>query len=391
MLEQVLAQQIADDITEVIGHNVLITDDAGVVLGSGDQSRVGQFHEASVEVVRTRRIIAHSGDVARGLIGSLPGVTVPVVVDGHIVGTVALAGSPRQVKKFGLVVKRQTEILLQEAARIGSRLTHENATTELVRDIVDWHNSGLDKRHLMQRARTLGHDLFLRRRFVLVQPERSEAAASEMTLDELIRQVRALMNRADDVVAPLTRTVVAALMPERESAEESAAVLHRCDGLISTMEDRAVRVRVAVGSVASGISELNRSARDALDAMHLGPLNHPGDSIHAIDQLRLPQALSSIPIDSRNRLADSLFGTLRDDRDWHLLRATLIAWGDCGFNVTKAAAHLHLHRNTFMNRLEKVARMLGRSLDEPGLTPALYVTSLIDNLGSSSSRPPKNG
>ena len=380
MLEQVLAQQIAVDITEVIGHNVLITDDAGIVLGSGDPSRVGQFHEASLDVVRSGRMISHSTEVARGLIGSLPGVTVPVVVDGRIVGTVALAGPPREVRKFGLVVKRQTEILLQEAARIGSRLTHENATTDLVREIVDWHRSGLDIRHLAQRARTLGHDLALNRRFVLVQPERPEAAASDF--DELIRHVRALTNPADDVVAPLTRTVIALLMPERENAEDGTAVLHRCGEMISRMASRGVPVRVAVGSVASGIIELNRSARDALDAMHLGPLNHPGDSIHVIDQLRLQQALSSIPIDSRNRLADALFGALRNDRDWHILRATLIAWGDYGFNVTKAAARLHLHRNTLINRLEKVARVLGRSLDEPGLSPALYVTSLIDTLGS---------
>jgi carbohydrate diacid regulator len=77
MLSNALAQQIANDITDVIGHNVLITDGAGVVLCSGDQQRVGQFHEASVEVIRNRKPITHTAEDVRDLVGSLPGVTIP--------------------------------------------------------------------------------------------------------------------------------------------------------------------------------------------------------------------------------------------------------------------------------------------------------------------------
>ena len=73
MLGQALARQIANEITDVIGHNVLMTDESGIVIGSGDETRIGQFHEASVEVVRTRRTIAHSAEDVRDLVGTLPG------------------------------------------------------------------------------------------------------------------------------------------------------------------------------------------------------------------------------------------------------------------------------------------------------------------------------
>ena len=81
MLGQALAQQIANEITDVIGHNVLITDDSGIVVGSGDESRMGQFHEASVEVVRARRTYGPLQEDVRDLIGTLPGVTIPLVID----------------------------------------------------------------------------------------------------------------------------------------------------------------------------------------------------------------------------------------------------------------------------------------------------------------------
>ncbi len=72
MLSEALAQQIANEITDVIGFNVLITDAAGTVVGSGDERRIGQFHEASIEVIRARRMIAHSAADVRDLVAVCP-------------------------------------------------------------------------------------------------------------------------------------------------------------------------------------------------------------------------------------------------------------------------------------------------------------------------------
>src|SRR5438552_10161472 len=121
-LSPALAQEIAGDTSAIIGFNVLITDRDGIVIGSGDRSRVGTFHEASVQVMRTRQPAAHSTAQARALRGVRPGITLPIALDGTALGTVGITGSPSQVRRFGLVVKRQTEILLQESVLLQSRL-----------------------------------------------------------------------------------------------------------------------------------------------------------------------------------------------------------------------------------------------------------------------------
>jgi carbohydrate diacid regulator len=373
MLGQALAQQIANEITDVIGHNVLITDESGIVVGSGDESRVGQFHEASVEVVRTRRTIAHSSEDVRDLVGTLPGVTIPLVIDDDVVGTIGLSGSPEEVVQFGLVVKRQTEILMQEAARIGSRMMHQRAVAELLREICEWHHSRAPKSQLLRRGRGLGHDLTLPRRIVLIQGEETQSARPEGDPEQLVRLVEQVFNSADDLIAPLARMVVAVATPE-------GAVVDRCRMLVASAEGHGVHVRVAMGSAASGIGELNISARDAFDALQLGPIAHPGTQIHQIEHVRLQQALSVVPIDSRTRLVEGMLRPLLVDRDWPTMRETLIAWGDSAFNITRAADGLHVHRNTLIYRLDKIARILQRSLDEPGLAVALYVTCVVDEL-----------
>ena len=88
-----------------------------------------------------------------------------------------------------------------------------------------------------------------------------------------------------------------------------------------------------------------------------------------------------VPIDSRNRLVQAMLAPLLADRDWPMLRSTLIAWGDNAFNTTRAAHQLHVHRNTLIYRLDRIAKLLNRKLDEPGLAVALYVTCVIDELG----------
>ncbi len=159
------------------------------------------------------------------------------------------------------------------------------------------------------------------------------------------------------------------------------AVVGRCGDVVAAAEASGLDVRVAIGSAGAGIGELNIAARDAFDTLQLGPIVHPRMKIHQIEHVRLHQALSVVPIDSRVRLVDGLLSPLLGDREWTTLRATLIAWGDSAFNVTRAADRLHVHRNTLIYRLDKIARNLQRALDEPGLAVALYVTCVIDELG----------
>ena len=55
-----LAQQIASETTEAIGHNVIITDAEAIVIGSGDEARSGTLHEASFEVLESQQSAWHT-------------------------------------------------------------------------------------------------------------------------------------------------------------------------------------------------------------------------------------------------------------------------------------------------------------------------------------------
>ncbi|MFD6140947.1 PucR family transcriptional regulator [Promicromonospora sp. NPDC060271] len=62
----------------------------------------------------------------------------------------------------------------------------------------------------------------------------------------------------------------------------------------------------------------------------------------------------------------------RDPRDEELLLATVEAWFEHGGSGTRAAAALHCHRNTVLNRLARVADLTGRDVNDPRAAAELY-------------------
>ena len=150
------------------------------------------------------------------------------MIDGDVVGTVGLSGSPDKVEQFGLVVKRQTEILMQEAERIGSRRTRERSIEELLRDIVEWHRSTLGVQPIERRARTLGFDIQRPRAVILVSyvPSEIDSLPSNVGPDKVVNALASTFSSPADMIAPLARSMIAvATEVEAESTTRDSTIV----------------------------------------------------------------------------------------------------------------------------------------------------------------------
>jgi len=425
MLTASLAQEIARETSAVIGFNVLVTDRDGQVIGSGDERRVGSFHEASIQVVGTGRPATHTGAEASALAGVRPGVTFPVVHEGAVVGTVGITGSPSRVRRFGLVVQRQTEILLEESRLLSSRLLRERATEELLRDVAAYDPEVLEPEHLAFRASELGYDLDLPRVVVVLavrgvpqdrtgdgvsghqrdgRPAGSTDAASSLR-SSLLRCARQHLADPQDVVGATAagRFVALRRVPSPSSGEESAArdVLDLARLVtVGWWEGYGVTARSGVGSVATSVSGLHDSYQEAWTAVRLGERlgsglsgrigdssagpGASGGSAVWIGDLRIEEMLAAVGRRTRARFSATLAGPLRAQGDWDDLRATLVAWCESGFSLVRAAESLHVHRNTLVYRLRKIERLTGRDTRDHRATLALYLACLADGLDDAS-------
>ncbi|WP_328773544.1 CdaR family transcriptional regulator [Streptomyces sp. NBC_00286] len=391
MLSPSLAQEIAGDTSAVIGFNVLITDAEGTVIGSGDSSRVGTFHEASVEVIRTKEPATHNTSQALQLRGVRPGVTLPLVTDGQAVGTVGITGTPAQVRRFGLLVKRQTEILLRESVMLRSRLLAERAAEKLLADIASYDPHVVEGEFLLFRAAELGFDLRLRRvavAFEVTVPDagarRQGAPTRDMALirSELLRTVREVFADPQDIVATTAPGWIGVLhrLPARRPLTSLAGDCRRVTDVIAAQDGLAARA--GIGEPASSVGDLHDSYQDACDALRLGARVTGGSPVHLITDLRVHQVLAAVGQPARNRLLALTAADLRTQPDWPVLRDTITAWCESGFNLVRASAALHIHRNTVVYRMNKIEQITGRPLRDHRTTMALYLACLSDQLGS---------
>jgi carbohydrate diacid regulator len=394
VLTTALAQEIAGDTSEIIGFNVLITDRDGTVIGSGDRTRVGSFHEASVEVIRTLRAATHNAEEARALHGVRPGITLPILLGDVALGTVGITGSPGQVRRFGLVVKRQTEILLQEAVLLRSRLLHERALEDLVRDIAYFDADVVDPDLISYRAVELGYDLAVTRVAVVVdvlaRPGSDAAGGPRQSTARLalLQTIRATFTGNHDVVAamPSDRFVVLhrTVPPGPADVPDGDDLRASCHRVVDEMRRRhGLTAAAGIGDTARSVAELHDSYQDASIAIRLGVrLAAEADRpvVSSIDDLRIHQMLATVGQRPRARFVHALTAELRDHGDWPVLRRTVVAWCESGFNLVQAAAALHIHRNTLIYRLDKIAQLTGKPVRDHRAALALYLACMADQL-----------
>lgn len=376
VLSPALAQEIAGETSAIIGLNIIITDADGIVIGSGDRSRVGTFHEASLEVIKTQRTTSHDAEEAAMLVGVRPGMTLPIVHRGVGVGTVGITGSPQRIRRFGQVVKRQTEILLDEAVLLRSRMTRERVLETLLRDLLNYDADQLAD--VTVRARDFGFDLTLPRRVVLVEVADAGQPAEGLVSSSPLRLIRELFHNGQDISAALSSVSYIVLRRHEPGAEavtredlvDLAARIHAQVGR---------RARIAIGGVARGVDEIAASYAEARLALRVG-LSTVLDPPYDIDDLRIEQLVAALPGRLRARVGTDIIGSLRTTGDWTVTRATVVAWVESGFVLVEAARALNLHRNTLVYRLRRIAAETGWPTTDRRRWLALYLACVADAL-----------
>ena len=84
-IEQQLAQKIVARLQREIPYNINVMNKQGVIIASGEPTRVGQLHDGAVEAIRLRQNNRILTDQPNGI---LQGFNMPIVVqnDVHFVG-----------------------------------------------------------------------------------------------------------------------------------------------------------------------------------------------------------------------------------------------------------------------------------------------------------------
>lgn len=359
------AQELAENTSEIAGFSVLLTDEEGTVIGSSDPSRLGTLHSPSLGVMQTRRTEITTPEQANRLPeGVRPGITLPISFAGRVVGSIAIAGPPEEVSRYGRLVQKQAELLLRENALLRSSLLREQAIQELILEIASFDPLRADESLLVLRGRELGYDLRSARTVVVAEILNPETVPLDRRR-ELQTIARKAFAHPQDIVTRLGDDKIVILAFLGLAAKEEAPleeVRNAALSLANALVEAGVIVTVGMGEIAFSTSLLGQAYRSAGEAARLAVRKKTTGGVFSIDELRLESLFSSIPRDRGDAFCETVLKGLSSCPDAGELIETFLAWCEEPFSPARAAEKLSIHRNTLAYRLEKIGRLCALDL-----------------------------
>lgn len=112
MLSKQLACQIVEAVHAVVGNDINLINSSGIIIGSTNQQRIGTFHEAGYEVVKTG--VPISVEEGHRFQGALNGINYPIFLEETPIAAIGITGNPEELKRFGFLITKITEVFLKE-------------------------------------------------------------------------------------------------------------------------------------------------------------------------------------------------------------------------------------------------------------------------------------
>ncbi|MEM8176161.1 sugar diacid recognition domain-containing protein, partial [Morganella morganii] len=91
-----------------------VMDAQGMIIGSGDPSRLHTRHEGAQLVLANRRVVEIDEQAAACLRGVRPGVNLPLLHAERLVGVLGITGAPQVVRPYAELVRMAAEMLMEQ-------------------------------------------------------------------------------------------------------------------------------------------------------------------------------------------------------------------------------------------------------------------------------------
>jgi carbohydrate diacid regulator len=364
LLDAALAQSIVDRAMQILHTNVNVMDERGLIIASGERTRIGSRHDGALLVLAQGRAVEIDDALASRLHDARPGINLPLRAEGRLVGVVGLSGAPADIRQHAELVRMAAETMLEQARLMRVLARDERLREELVLQLIGAAAGTPAAEWALEWARRLQVDLAVPRVALLIDID-APALAADAVLAEQQRLRQQLSALEPGVLsAPVSLRELAVLLPVPSGEGDPPRLRARVERLQLRLAAEGAHVRFALGGLFAGVDGegLVRSWQSARATLRVGRRRQPGADVHCYADLTLAVLLAGLAEGWRaDELQRPLQRLAAHDRDGQL-RRTLAAWFAHDMKTAPSAAALHVHRNTLDYRLRRIADLTGLDL-----------------------------
>lgn len=363
LLDARLAQSIVDRTMQILDTNVNVMDERGLIIASGDRTRIGVRHDGALLVLAQGRAVEIDAALASRLQDARPGINLPLRAEGRVVGVVGVSGAPDVIRQHAELVRMAAETMLEQARLVQVLARDERLREELVLQLIgaapapaaadDW---------VREWASRLDVDLALPRVALLIDIDAPALAAEAMLAAQQRLQRRLSALEPGLLSAPVSLRELAVLLPVTGGEDDPVRLRARVERLRARLGAEEAGARFALGGLFAGAEGLVRSWQSARATLRAGRRRQPDAALHCYADLTLAVLLAGLAEGWRaDELRRPLQRLAAHDADGQL-RRTLEVWFAHDMRTAASAAALHVHRNSVDYRLRRVAELTGLDL-----------------------------
>lgn len=342
-LDHELAQDIVSRAMAILPYNVNVMDSQGLILASGEPSRIDTRHEGAQLVLSNARVVAIDSQAAACLKGVQPGINLPLFFDQQLIGVLGITGEPEQVRLYAELLRMTAEMLVAQRHQQAEHQWRRQRSDDLMALLLE---EGGDSPRLLDEARLLGLKPHLARTPWLF--ELDEGQHAERLGDWLF-----------------------GCYPDSWCVSPAAGSLLWCQPgatltdqaqvqLLGRLEAQGWQIlRVAVGELAEGVEGMRHGYRRVRDLLAYGRAILPRQRVLDLPRYRLPALLWHYRDDEAIQELIRPLQRLRALDSGGQLLGTLRSWCAHHGQSQACADALGVHRNSLRYRLERIAELSG--------------------------------
>ncbi|MBS4201898.1 helix-turn-helix domain-containing protein [Bacillus sp. FJAT-49732] len=347
MLSAYLAKKIIDEVMKLFDKDIIIVDEDGIIMASSDEQRVGKFHEgALISVQEKRKVIIKKEDEAT-LQGVKAGVNLPIFFLDRVIGVIGITGEPELIFPYGELLKKMTELLIQENYYSEQKQWRSRMIESFVYDWIqrkDWSPE------FIEFAKILNINLQLDRRLVLIQlneqPEFIIKGMSELTY--------IWDDSSEDLFIPWGNNRLLFIHHDKkDNVRHMVERLKQLKLYITSTWNTDVSIGVSQpvvsSQMANGYEQAERALKVALKT----------NDIVCEEDLRLELCLEEISPASCEKFTERILqGVIHNEE----LLETFYMYFEKNMSIKLTAEALHIHINTLHYRIKKLENITGLDL-----------------------------
>lgn len=369
-ISKVSAKNIVDEISKLVKQNVNLMNERGIIIASCDKERIGQFHEGAYKII-TEKLEEYyiSDEVATDT--ARTGLNLPLELDGEIVGVVGITGSYDEVINQGRLLKKMTEILLQERRNTYNQLMDKRIKNALMEE---WliRSGYVNYKELEERGNAINIDINRPRRIIIASVEEldsyKETQEGQSKIQKMENCIDIFLKKYEGAIHfrnALRQVVLVDRMPTQQLekiAEQMADYVY---------EKEKMRLNIGIDGADTNMHEAylqaHRAWRTASDENY---------SIVCYENLSLELLLNCVSVDIKEEYIDKVFKGCSEEEIKEYI-AMLNIYFKAEGSIQKTADMMYVHKNTIQYRLTRLKEITGYDVRKPSESSALYIAMRV--------------